>query len=98
MTLTFPEIVSELGAAIGLIPLIAVLEQVAIAKAFGMNDLLTCWKASIRISRRYSERETHGCNSRNDRTWRWQFPWFFFWFDADYCFVRTQFRAISQRR
>lgn len=32
--LTFPEICSELGAAIGLIPLIAILEQVAIAKAF----------------------------------------------------------------
>jgi sodium-independent sulfate anion transporter 11 len=33
--LSFPEICSELGAAIGLIPLIAILEQVAIAKAFG---------------------------------------------------------------
>ncbi len=34
--LSFPEICSELGAAIGLIPLIAILEQVAIAKAFGI--------------------------------------------------------------
>jgi sodium-independent sulfate anion transporter 11 len=35
--LSFPEICSDLGAAIGLIPLIAILEQVAIAKAFGIN-------------------------------------------------------------
>lgn len=35
MWLSFPEICSELGAAIGLIPLIAILEQVAIAKTFG---------------------------------------------------------------
>lgn len=35
--LNFPEICSELGAAIGLIPLIAILEQVAIAKAFGIR-------------------------------------------------------------
>ena len=32
----FSDICLELGAAIGLIPLIAILEQVAIAKAFGM--------------------------------------------------------------
>ncbi|XP_046646442.1 sodium-independent sulfate anion transporter-like, partial [Daphnia pulicaria] len=35
--LSFPEICSELGAAIGLIPLIAILEQVAIAKAFAFG-------------------------------------------------------------
>lgn len=33
--ISFPEICSELGASIGLIPLIAILEQVAIAKTFG---------------------------------------------------------------
>ena len=33
--LNFSQICEELGAAIGLIPLIAILEQVAIAKAFG---------------------------------------------------------------
>ncbi len=31
----FGDILSELGAAIGLVPLIAILEQVAVAKAFG---------------------------------------------------------------
>ena len=35
--LSFPEMCSELGAAIGLIPLIAILEQVAIAKSFGIR-------------------------------------------------------------
>ena len=36
----FTDICSELGAAIGLIPLIAILEQVAVAKAFGMCGTL----------------------------------------------------------
>lgn len=35
IVMSFGDICSELGAAIGLIPLIAILEQVAIAKAFG---------------------------------------------------------------
>ena len=38
--LNFGDICEELGAAIGLIPLIAILEQVAIAKAFG---IIFCW-------------------------------------------------------
>jgi hypothetical protein len=36
VVLGFSDICLELGAAIGLIPLIAILEQVAIAKAFGI--------------------------------------------------------------
>lgn len=42
----FSDICSELGASIGLIPLIAILEQVAIAKAFGTSnvcDLSSCY-------------------------------------------------------
>lgn len=35
----FSDICLDLGAAIGLIPLIAILEQVAIAKAFGMTNV-----------------------------------------------------------
>lgn len=35
----FGDICLDLGAAIGLIPLIAILEQVAIAKAFGRQNL-----------------------------------------------------------
>ena len=38
-SLSFVDIVSEIGTAIGLVPLIAILEQIAIAKAFGMDDL-----------------------------------------------------------
>ena len=34
--LGFSDICSEFGAAIGLIPLISILEQVAVAKAFGI--------------------------------------------------------------
>lgn len=45
--LSFPDICSELGAAIGLIPLIAILEQVAIAKSFGKHPI-SSW-ASGRI-------------------------------------------------
>ena len=33
--LSFGDILSEIGSAVGLIPLIAILEQIAIAKAFG---------------------------------------------------------------
>lgn len=40
IVLGFSDICSELGASIGLIPLIAILEQVAIAKAFGMTASL----------------------------------------------------------
>lgn len=40
VVLGFSDICSDLGAAIGLIPLIAILEQVAIAKAFGVFPLL----------------------------------------------------------
>ena len=35
----FGAVASELGAAIGLIPLIAILEQIAIAKAFGIQSV-----------------------------------------------------------
>ena len=50
--LSFPEICSELGGAIGLIPLIAILEQVAIAKSFGIQKIarhitILCEQGSI---------------------------------------------------
>jgi len=40
ITVTFDVILKDLGAGLALVPVIAILEQIAIAKAFSMNTLL----------------------------------------------------------
>lgn len=44
-TVTFGVILKDLGAGLVLVPIIAILEQIAIAKAFSMNTLLLLLKA-----------------------------------------------------
>ena len=53
-TTDFGGMVSQLGSAIIIIPLIAILESVAIAKAFGSNYFLLSRKYSMTFQRRAS--------------------------------------------
>ena len=80
----FGEMLSNLGAAIIILPLMAVLENIAIAKAFGKyvrqkryeeeksHCLIKCFSNNF-IILIVSERQTNRCQPRNDCTWCMQF-------------------------
>ena len=78
--IAFGDMVSKLGSAIIIIPIIAILESVAIAKAFGK---VYC-SGHFLYHFNFSGWQTCRCKPGNDCSWYLQHFWFFCPIDADH--------------